>query len=134
MASSITANEIITMKIRACLLFIFCLLPAFAGGRALPQYQYPFQDPGLPEEVRVTNIVSLMTLEEKAAFLSSHPGLPDSGSKPWVTWKGSHGLAQGGPANWAPHPPYPTTIFPGHRHGRDLGHERAPSSRRRGGL
>ncbi len=100
------------MKARPCLFLIFCLLPLFTAGPVLAQYQYPFQDPNLPEEVRVTNIVSLMTLEEKVAFLSSRPGVPRLGIKPMGHVEGLHGVAQGGPSNWAPHPPYPTTIFP----------------------
>ena len=100
------------MKARPCLFLIFCLLPVFTAGPVLAQYQYPFQDPKLPEEVRVTNIVSLMTLPEKVAFLGSRPGVPRLGIKAMGHVEGLHGVAQGGPSNWAPHPPYPTTIFP----------------------
>ena len=89
-----------------CLFFTVLVAPVRA------QYQYPFQDPSLPEEVRVTNIISLMTLEEKVAFLSSRPGVPRLGIKAMGHVEGLHGLAQGGPSNWAPRPPYPTTIFP----------------------
>lgn len=89
-----------------CLFFTVLVAPVRA------QYQYPFQDPNLPEEVRVTNIISLMTLEEKVAFLSSRPGVPRLGIKAMGHVEGLHGLAQGGPSNWAPRPPYPTTIFP----------------------
>jgi len=34
------------------------------------QYEYPFQNPDLPEEERVENLLSLMTLEEKVATFS----------------------------------------------------------------
>jgi beta-glucosidase len=100
------------MKCRVDLLPALCLFFTVLVRPAHAQYQYPFQDPNLPEEVRVTNIVSLMTLDEKVSFLSSRPGVPRLGIKPMGHVEGLHGVAQGGPANWAPHPPYPTTIFP----------------------
>ena len=53
-----------------------------------------------------------MTLEEKLAFLSQHPGVPRLGIKSMGHAEGLHGLDQGGPSNWAPKPPYLTTIFP----------------------
>ena len=102
----------ITMNGRPYLLPALCLYFAITTALLRAQYHYPFQDPNLPEEMRVTNIVSLMTLEEKTAFLSSRPGVPRLGIKAMGHTEGLHGLAQGGPANWAPHPPYPTTIFP----------------------
>ena len=74
--------------------------------------QYPFQNPGLPVEERVNNIVSLMTLEEKAAFLSSRPGVPRLGIRAMGHVEGLHGLARGGPSNWGRRNPVPTTIFP----------------------
>ncbi|MBZ5582027.1 MAG: fibronectin type III-like domain-contianing protein [Acidobacteriia bacterium] len=55
----------------------FALIPFTAGAAALavavlcaqpqPQPQYPFQDPKLPIQQRVDNIISLMTLDEKIA-------------------------------------------------------------------
>ncbi len=97
---------------RPYLLPALCVFLAISAVPARAQYQYPFQNPNLPEEVRVTNIVSLMTLEEKVAFLSQRPGVPRLGIKPMGHTEGLHGLDQGGPSNWAPKPPYLTTIFP----------------------
>ena len=74
--------------------------------------QYPFQNPDLPVEERVNNIVSLMTLEEKVAFLSSRPGVPRLGIRAMGHVEGLHGLARGGPSNWGRRNPVPTTIFP----------------------
>jgi beta-glucosidase len=74
--------------------------------------QYAFQDPNLALEERVNNVVSLMTLEEKVAFLSSRPGLPRLGVRPMGHVEGLHGLARGGPSNWGRRNPVPTTIFP----------------------
>jgi beta-glucosidase len=85
---------------------------AFTAIPISAQYQYPFQDPNLPIEERVTNIVSLMTLEEKVAFLSQRPGLPRLGIRPMGHAEGLHGLAMGGPSNWGRRNPTPTTIFP----------------------
>ena len=83
-----------------------------ASGRVSAQYQYPFQDPAVPMEDRVTNVISLMTLDEKVAFLSSRPGMPRLGIKPMGHVEGLHGLAMGGPSNWGRRNPTPTTIFP----------------------
>jgi beta-glucosidase len=73
---------------------------------------YPFQNPEMPLEQRVNNVVSLMTLEEKIAFLSSSPGVPRLGIRPMGHVEGLHGLARGGPSNWGRRNPVPTTIFP----------------------
>ncbi len=61
------------MNIRRVLLvaiFGFGLGPACARA----QYEYPFQNPNLPLEEWVNNIVSQMTAQEKVGFLSSSPG------------------------------------------------------------
>jgi beta-glucosidase len=74
--------------------------------------QYPFQNPNLPAEERISNVVSLMTLGEKIGFLHFRTGVPRLGIPPLKFAEGLHGEALGGPANWAPRPPVPTTIFP----------------------
>src|ERR1035437_8113261 len=53
----------ITSLAAAILLFFPMHSPAAAAG----PYQYPFQNPDLPIEQRVDNIVSLMTVDEKVA-------------------------------------------------------------------
>src|SRR5271170_4861203 len=50
-----------------------------AGAMRQERYQYPFQDPRLSIESRVNNILSLMTLEEKIAALSTDPSVPRLG-------------------------------------------------------
>jgi len=87
------------------------LLP-FANGRVSAQYQYPFQNPDQPLEERVNNVVSLMTLDEKIACLSSRPGVPRLGIRNMGHCEGLHGMAQGGPSNWGRRNPAPTTTFP----------------------
>ena len=63
------------MKTRLYLFLALGLLLPFADTRVSAQYQYPFQNPTMPLEERVNNIVSLMTLDEKVALLSQRPGL-----------------------------------------------------------
>ncbi len=81
-----------------------------ASGKVSAQQQYPFQNPALPVEDRITNVLSLMTLQEKIDFLGTSlnikrlgihaqgdvPTIPGSGGQ----FEGLHGVAVGGPANW----------------------------------
>jgi beta-glucosidase len=75
---------------------------------------YPFQDPGLKEEDRINNLISLMTLDEKINCLSPRLSIPRLGIKGTHTVEGLHGLAYSGPANWAVKgvKASPTTTFP----------------------
>jgi beta-glucosidase len=58
------------------------------------QNQYPFQDPSLPLEQRVDNILSLMTLDEKIACLFMSTSVPRLGI-PEAGWsEGLHGLVR----------------------------------------
>jgi beta-glucosidase len=60
------------------------------------QKPYPFQDPSLPLEKRVDNILSLMTLEEKIACLEMNSGVPRL-HIPNAGWsEGLHGLVRKG--------------------------------------
>lgn len=58
-------------------------------------YKYPFQNPDLPDEERVENLLGLMTLEEKIATFSGQGvprlGVPSPGSSEAI-----HGLVRGG--------------------------------------
>jgi len=74
--------------------------------------QYPFQNPNLPTEERISNVISLMTLAEKINFLHFRAGVLRIGIPPLNSVEGLHGEALGGPADWALKPPIPTTIFP----------------------
>ena len=76
------------------------------------EYEHAYQNPDLPLEERVNDFVSLMTLKEKVAFLSSRPGLPRLGLRPMGQMEGLHGLATGGPGGWNRPNVVPTTIFP----------------------
>ena len=74
--------------------------------------KFPFHNPALSVEERVSNIISLMTLDEKIACLGTDPSVPRLGIRGSRHVEGIHGLAQGGPANWRPPRIVPTTIFP----------------------
>lgn len=97
------------------------------------QYQYPFQNPNLPVEQRISNILSLMTIQEKIDFLGNSLNVPRLGihasgkvaSPPGSNGQleGLHGITLGGPGNWGKKSPggtgkwggtstIPTTQFP----------------------
>lgn len=98
------------------------------------QYQYAFQNPTLPVEQRIDNVLSLMTLQEKIDFLGKPLNLPRLGihcsdAIPSINgsngqFEGLHGLAVGGPGKWGRRSPggatgpypgdstIPTTQFP----------------------
>jgi beta-glucosidase len=82
-------------------------------GRA-QEYQYPFQNPNLPVEVRINNILSLMTVGEKIQALSTDPSVPRLGIQGSSHIEGLHGAALGGPGGWQGRGlrPVPTTQFP----------------------
>ncbi len=76
------------------------------------QYKYPFQNPDLPVEDRIDNLLLNMSLDEKVACLSTVPSIPRLGVKGAGHVEGLHGLAKGGPSNWGQRNPHATTIFP----------------------
>lgn len=83
-----------------------------AEGRKAGRYQYPFQNPDLPAEERITNLLSLLTLQEKVACLGTNPDVPRLGVKGAGQMEGLHGLAVGGPAKWGRDHTVATTTFP----------------------
>ena len=80
--------------------------------QVLYQPKFSFNNPDIPIEERVNNIVSLMTLDEKVAFLSQVPGVDRLGIKRMGQVEGLHGLAQGTPGGWGRRGPITTTTFP----------------------
>jgi len=86
----------------------------FAGAATAQQYKYPFQNPNLPIEQRVKNILSLMTVDEKLTALSTVPDVPRLGIAGSSHIEGLHGVALGGPGGWGGRglQPLPTTQFP----------------------
>src|SRR5437868_766211 len=73
---------------------------------------YPFQNPDLPIEQRIDNILSLMTLDEKIECLDTNPSVPRLGIKASGHVEGIHGLTQGGPGKWGRPLTIPSTTFP----------------------
>jgi beta-glucosidase len=94
------------------LILILSGLILLGTSKVLCQTTYPFQNPDMPIEERVSNIVSLMTLDEKIAFLSQSPGVERLGIKRMSHVEGLHGLAQGTPGGWGRRGPITTTTFP----------------------
>ncbi len=98
------------------------------------QYQYPFQNPNLPDNQRIQSVLSLLTLQEKINLLGKDLNVPRLGiyGSPKIDtipgssgqFEGLHGLAVGGPNKWGGHSPgapsgpwpgkstIPTTQFP----------------------
>lgn len=83
------------------------------------QTVYPFQNPTLSDYVRVDNLLSLMTIDEKVNALSTNLGVPRLGIRNTGHSEGLHGMALGGPGNWGGFEErsrtpatYPTTTFP----------------------
>ena len=94
--------------IRVTLWLLFCaalLVPAASQ-------QYPFQNPDLPIEKRIDNILSLMTLDEKIECLDTNPSVQRLGIKGSGHVEGIHGLTQGGPGKWGRPLTIPSTTFP----------------------
>ncbi|MGO9109941.1 MAG: glycoside hydrolase family 3 C-terminal domain-containing protein [Thermoguttaceae bacterium] len=84
------------MKTRPNLSLALGLLLLLAAGQvSAQQYKYPFQNPDLPLEDRVNNIISLLTLDEKVALLSQRPGVPRLGIRSMMQVEGLHGLRAG---------------------------------------
>ncbi len=100
------------MKLLSQLLATSTLTLLILTLRATAQTAYPFQNPQLPAEQRIDNILSLLTLEEKIACLSTDPSIPRLGIVGTGHSEGLHGLALGGPAHWNRRHEVPTTQFP----------------------
>lgn len=114
----------------------FALLAcALAGVQDLAQSQtqYPFQNPALPEEQRIQDLLSRLTAQEKLDLMGMTLNVPRlgihaSGAVPTIPgsdgqYEGLHGVAIGGPAAWGRRSPggagehggistIPTTQFP----------------------
>jgi beta-glucosidase len=95
------------------------LLLSFPAIRGSAQNQYPFQNPEMPLEERVNNIVSLMTLDEKVALLSQRPGVPRLGIRSMMQVEGLHGVRAGGGSSTT----YPQSIGLGETWDTDILHQ-----------
>lgn len=104
-------------------LLLFLLVSCSARLQSQQKYRYLFQNPDLPIEQRITDLLSRMTLEEKIDTLSSealsqgmisNTDVPRLGVVGTGHVEGLHGLSQGGPGNWEGPGKMviPTTQFP----------------------
>jgi beta-glucosidase len=59
-------------------------------------FKYPFQNPNLPAEKRIDNILSLMTIDEKIDALGVQTGVPRLGIPSYGGSEGIHGVVQRG--------------------------------------
>lgn len=83
-----------------------------APAAALAAAAHPFQNPALPAEQRIDDLLGRMTLEEKIDCLAMRAAVPRLGVRGSRHIEGYHGVAQGGPSNWGRRNPTPTTQFP----------------------
>ena len=104
------------MKTRSLASFGLAALLATAPA-AWAQTDYPFRDPKLPTEQRITDLLSRLTLDEKVTLMSGSPKIPRLGLSFTGQVEGLHGLALGGPGHWEGRGKkvLPTTTFPQER-------------------
>jgi beta-glucosidase len=96
----------------AAVALVLALVAPAARAQSQSTYQYPFQNPDLPVEQRIDNVISMMTVDEKIGLLGTRLNVPRLGISGGRIVEGIHGLAMSGPANWAHRPTIPTTTFP----------------------
>jgi beta-glucosidase len=99
-------------NISRLILLIACTAVLFIPRTSTSTQQYPFQNPDLPIEQRIDNILSLMTIDEKIECLDTNPSVPRLGIKASGHVEGIHGLTQGGPGKWGRPLTIPSTTFP----------------------
>ena len=97
---------------RFLLIVTLFMLGLGSGIAAYADYEYPFQDPDLPTEERITDLIGRMTRDEKIGVIGFSPGIERLGVTYTRIAEGYHGVAQGGPSNWGKRDPTPTTQFP----------------------
>ena len=83
---------------------------AFAGVAPAQSPRYPFNDPSLPMEKRIDNLLSLMTSDEKVACLGTVTAVPRLGVPNIGSSEGIHGVVQRQAQRHAQ--PITTTQFP----------------------
>jgi beta-glucosidase len=90
---------------------IISLLALALAPATAQQSAQPFNDPALPMEKRIDNLLSLMTLDEKIDCLGTKTGVLRLGVPNFGSSEGIHGLQQRGGGN-AQRKPITTTQFP----------------------
>ena len=90
---------------------LLCLLLSSLVPASAQHPSYPFNDPNLPSEKRIDNLLSLMTVEEKIACLGTNTGVPRLGVTSFGSSEGIHGVVQREPGKQH-REPITTTQFP----------------------
>ena len=98
-------------NISRLIVLVVCVLLILVPRASHPSQSYPFQNPDLPIEQRIDNILSLMTIDEKIECLDTNPSVPRLGIKGSGHVEGIHGLTQGGPGKWGRPLTVPATTF-----------------------
>ncbi len=73
---------------------LFCLVVLGIVPVVAQQAHYPFNDPTLPMEKRIDNLLSLMTVDEKVDCLGTRTGVPRLGVPNIGSSEGIHGVVQ----------------------------------------
>ena len=90
----------------------FAAIVSTASALSPASAPFPFQNPDLPAEERITDLISRLTLEEKIDCMAGRAAVPRLGVVGSPHIEGYHGVAQGGPSNWGRRNPTATTQFP----------------------
>lgn len=100
------------MRRSGWVLFFAVLISAVFKAEA--QIEYPFRNPKLGDEARITDLLNRLTLQEKVDLMGGNAKVPRLHLALSDEAEGLHGLALGGPGGWGPRgrPPLPTTTFP----------------------
>lgn len=102
-------------RLTVLVLVLLSFAAVMSAARVTPQAgsgDNPFRNPDLPDEARISDLVSRMTLEEKIDAMANRASVPRLGVVGSPHIEGYHGVAQGGPSNWGQRNPTPTTQFP----------------------
>ncbi len=81
-------------KILASLFTLLCLFAVKPVPAIAQKPAYPFNDPNLPAEKRIDNLLSLMTIDEKVACLGTRTAVPRLGVPDIGSSEGIHGIVQ----------------------------------------
>ena len=73
---------------------LLCFFACSCGAVLAQQKTYPFNDPSLPMEKRIDNLLSLMTIDEKIDCLGTNTGVPRLGVMSYGNSEGIHGVVQ----------------------------------------
>lgn len=104
----------VSLKYPAKSILVVLLLLGFGSFKMSAQADYPFRDPKLSDDQRITDLLGRLTLDEKVKLMSNHPEIARLHLVFSGQVEGLHGLALGGPGGWGPkgRQPLPTTTFP----------------------